>query len=224
MNSTLTPTPPKSPDEFSAHLLDRRNPAEVDGEGAKVGDLLRKAAHQPIAALEPDLARPELDAMVGSALDEIRPSLGKRASRALARFLIVFSIGIGATLAWQWYGDAARAMIATSWPQLGSLAPEPASVMQAAPEQTAAAPKATASYELQQVEDDLAQLKQELQQLKEIPAALASLRQSMERLAGGQQQIAGTIAKLGTQKPASPPRPAPAPAPKPVTPPQSEVR
>jgi hypothetical protein len=34
----------------------------------------------------------------------------------------------------------------------------------------------------------------------------------------------GTIAKLGTQKPASPPRPAPAPAPKPLTPPQSEVR
>jgi hypothetical protein len=70
----------------------------------------------------------------------------------------------------------------------------------------------------------LAQLKQELQQLKEIPGALASLRQSVDRLAGSQQQIAGTIAKLGTQKPASPPRPAPAAAPKPLTPPQSEVR
>ena len=78
-----------------------------------------------------------------------------------------------------------------------------------------------ASPELQQLKEDLAQLKQELQQLKEIPAALASLRQSVDRLAGSQQQIAGTIAKLGTQKPASPPRPAPAPAPKPLTPPQS---
>ena len=165
-----------------------------------------------------------LDAMAGPALDEIRPSLGKRASRRLVRFLIVFSIGVGTTLAWQWYGDAARAMIATSWPQLASLAPETASVPQVAPEQTAAAPQATASPELQQLKEDLAQLKQELQQLKEIPAALASLRQSVDRLAGSQQQIAGTIAKLGTQKPASPPRPAPAPAPKPVTLPESEVR
>ena len=79
-------------------------------------------------------------------------------------------------------------------------------------------------HELQQLKADLAQVKQELQQLKAIPSALASLRQSVDQLAGSQQQIAGTIAKLGTQKPASPPRPAPAPAPKPLTPPQSEVR
>jgi hypothetical protein len=221
MDSTVTPTPPKFPQDFTvAHFLDRigRNPAEVDSDDAKVGGLLRKAAHQP------DVARPGLDALAGSALGEIGPSLGKRASRGLVRFLIVFSIGVGTTLAWQWYGDAARAMIATSWPQLASLAPETASVLQAAPEQTAAAPQAMASPELQQLKEDLAQLKQELQQLKEIPAALASLRQSVDRLAGSQQQIAGTIAKLGTQKPASPPRPAPAPAPKPLTPPQPEVR
>jgi hypothetical protein len=209
-------------------LLDRigRNAAETDGDDAKVGGLLREPAHQPdVAALEPDLARPRLDAMAGSALDEIRPSLGKRASRRLVRFLIVFSIGVGTTLAWQWYGDAARAMIATSWPQLASLAPEPTPAPeQTAPEQIAAAPQVTISPELQQLKEDLAQLKQELQQLKEIPAALASLRQSVDRLAGSQQQIVGTIAKLGTQKPASPPRPAPAPAPKPLTPPQSEVR
>ena len=78
--------------------------------------------------------------------------------------------------------------------------------------------------ELQQLREDLAQLKQEFQELKDMPAALASLRQSVDRLAGSQQQIAGTITKLGTQKPASPPRPAPALAPKNLTPPQSEVR
>jgi hypothetical protein len=149
MNSTVTPTQPKFfPEDFKAHFLDGigRNAAEVDGDDAKVGGLLRKAAHQPdVAAHQPDVARPGLDAMAGSALDEIRPSLGKRASRGLVRFLIVFSIGVCTTLAWQWYGDAARAMIATSWPQLASLAPETASVPQAAPEQTAAAPQATAS-------------------------------------------------------------------------------
>jgi hypothetical protein len=215
MNSTVSPTPPKFPEDFRAHFLDRidRNAAEVGSDDAKVGGLSREAAHQP------DLAPPVLDAM--GDLDEMaRPSLGKRASRGLVRFLIVFSIGVGATLAWQSYGDAARAMIATSWPQLASLAPEPTP----APEQTAAASQATASLELQQLKEDLAQLKQEIQQLKEIPAALASLQQSVDRLAGSQQQIAGTIAKLATQKPASPPRPAPAPAPKPLTPPQSEAR
>src|SRR5882762_10222598 len=61
-----------------------------------------------------------------------RPSLGKRASRALVRFLITFCIGVAATLAWQSYGDAAREMIANSSPQLGWLAPQ-AAVAQTAP-------------------------------------------------------------------------------------------
>jgi hypothetical protein len=228
MEPTVTPKPPKSSQDFTlAQFLDRvgRNDAEGDAD-PKVGGL-REAAFQPhVTPLQPEiLARPGLEAMAGSDhLDEIRPSLGKRDSRRLIRFLIVFSIGVGATLAWEWYGDAARAMIATSWPQLASLAPEPSSVPQAISQAAPAAPQATASPELQQLKEDLAQLKQELQELKNIPAALTSLRQSVDRLAGSQQQIAGTIAKLSTQKPASPPRPAPATAPKPLTPPQAEVR
>jgi hypothetical protein len=176
-------------------------------------------------------ARPGLDAMAGSALGAIRPSVVKRALHGFVRFLIIFAIGVSATLAWQWYGDAARAMIAMSWPQFASLAPEPPSVPQAARELTTTASHATASPELQQVKEDLEQLKQGLQQLKEIPPALASLRQSVDQLAGSQQQIAGAIAKLGTRQQellhkltSPPPRPAPAPAPKPVTLPQAEVR
>jgi TolA-binding protein len=210
MDSTVTPAPPKSPQGFTL--------AEVEGDDARVGRLLREAAHQP------DVAR--LDAMAGSDLGEIRP----RVSRGVVRFLTVFSIGVGVSLAWHWYGDAARAMIATSWPQLASLALEPASVPRAASAQ-AATTQATVSPELQRLKEDLAQLKQELQQLKGMPAALASLRQSVDRLAGSQQQIAGTIAKQSTQKPASPPRPAPAPksltppsASKPLTPLQAEAR
>jgi hypothetical protein len=210
MNSKVSPSPPKFPEDFRAHFLDRidRNAAEVGSDNGKVGGLSQEAAQQP------DLAPRGHDAMAD--LDEIRPSLGKRASRGLVRFLIVFSIGVGATLAWQSYGDVARAMIATSWPQLASLAPEPTP----APEQIAAGPQATISPELQQLKEDMAQLKQEIQQLREIPAALASLRQSVDQLAGSQQQIAGTIAKLGAQKPASPPRPAPAP-PKSLAPPEA---
>src|SRR5262245_3683729 len=116
MDSAVTPTPPKFPQDFTvAHFLDRigQNPTEVDGDDAKVGGLLRKAAHQPdVAALQPDLARPGLDPMEGSSVGAMAPSLGRRASRGLARFLIIFSIGIGATLAWQSYGDSVRAMLA----------------------------------------------------------------------------------------------------------------
>ena len=56
-----------------------------------------------------------------------QPSLVKRASRGLARFLILFCIGIAATLAWQSYGNAAREMIANSSPQLGWLVPSASS-------------------------------------------------------------------------------------------------
>ena len=53
--------------------------------------------------------------------------LGKRASFALARFLIAFCSGVVATLAWQSYGGgAARKMIANSSPQLGRSAPQAA--------------------------------------------------------------------------------------------------
>ena len=221
MEPTVTLTPPKFPQDVKAPFLDRIG--KIHGDVAKLGGLLRELAHQSDVAATPppDLDRPGLHEMADPDLEEIiRPSLGKRASRRLVRFLIVFSIGVGATLAWQWYGDSARA----TWPQ-----PEPAPVPQAAPEQTAAAPQATAP-ELQQLKEDLAQVKQDLQQFKEMPPALASLRQSVDQLAGSQQQIAGTIAKLAAPKPASPPRPAPAVkpltpplAPKPFTPPQ-EVR
>ena len=122
-------------------------------------------------------------AMTRSSLDAIvtRPSLVRRASRGLARFLIIFCIGVAATLAWQSYGDAARAMIANSSPQLGWLAPQTAPVAQAAPE--VMAPASAASPDLQP-----------------LALGLASVRQSVDQLAAqltdGQRQMGGDIAKL----------------------------
>jgi hypothetical protein len=65
---------------------------------------------------------------------------------------------------------------------------------------------------------------------KRASRGLARLRQSVDQLAGSQQQIAGTMAKLGTRQQellhklaSPPPRPAPAPVPKPVKLPESEV-
>jgi hypothetical protein len=138
-----------------------------------------------------------------------RPSRGKRASRALARFLITFCIGVAATLAWQSYGDAAREMIASSSPQLAWLAPQAAPVAQTAPDMIAPAAPAAPSLDRQQ--------------LNAMSLGLAALRQSVDQLAAGQEQIRGDITKLREVEQdildkisAPPPRPAAAPARKPV--------
>jgi hypothetical protein len=146
-----------------------------------------------------------------------RPSLGKRASHSLARFLIVFCTGVAATLAWQSYGDAAREMIANSSPELSWLAPRAAPVAQSASDMPAPAASAIPSLEQQQ--------------LKEMSLAFATVRQSVDQLAANQQQMADGIAKLAADQQqlllkvsAPPPRPAAAPVRKPVPLPSSEAR
>jgi len=153
-------------------------------------------------------SRPSRDSMIK------RPSLGKRASRSLTRFLIIFCFGVAATLAWQSYGDAAREMIANSYPQLSWLAPQAAPLAQTASDMPAPAPSATPSPEL-----------------KQLSLAFATMRQSVDQLAASQQQMADGIAKLAADQQellhkisAPPPRPAPAPARKPVPLQSSEAR
>jgi hypothetical protein len=73
-----------------------------------------------------------------------RRSLGRQVSAALIRFLIVFGIGVAATLTWQSYSNAARRMVAGLFPELGWLAPRtapaasPAPFASASPDQLAA--------------------------------------------------------------------------------------
>jgi hypothetical protein len=50
-----------------------------------------------------------------------RPSIGRRMFRSLARFSVAVLIGIGATLAWQSHGDAARDLVVAEAPSLGWL-------------------------------------------------------------------------------------------------------
>jgi hypothetical protein len=134
-----------------------------------------------------------------------RPSLGKGASRVLARFVIAFCIGVAATLAWQSYGDAAREMIANSSPQLRWLAPQGAPFAQTQPDKIAPAVLAAPSSEQQQLN------------------AITLMRQSIDQLAAGQQQMTREITKLRAaeqeilDKISVPtPRPAAAPTHKPV--------
>ena len=128
-----------------------------------------------------------------------QPSLGKRALRSFARFLIIFCIGVVATLVWQSYAGAE--MIANSSPQLRWLAPQ----SHTAPDMVAPTVTATPSPDVQQ--------------LKAMSLGLAALRQSVEQLAAAHQQMTDEIAKLQAteqeilDKVSAPPRPTAAPAP-----------
>lgn len=158
---------------------------------------------------------------------DTRPSLGKRASRTLARLLITFCIGVAATLAWQSYGDAARQMIANSYPQLGWLAPQAAPLAQTAPNMVAPAAAAALSPELLQLKAMAANLAAVRQSVDQLAAQLIAGRQQtagdianlQAAVAAGQQQMAGDIAKIS----APPPRPTAPTArkPLPLTPPPS---
>jgi hypothetical protein len=112
----------------------------------------------------------------------MQPSLAKRASRAFARFVITFGIGVGATLAWQSYGDAAREMIASASPQLAWLTPHAASGAQTAAYMAAPATPAAPSADQQQLDAVL--------------QGLAAVRQSVDQLAAGQEQMTHNIAKM----------------------------
>jgi hypothetical protein len=109
-------------------------------------------------------ARPTVDPLTK------RPSLARRVRRGSTRFLIIFCLGVGTTLAWQSYGDAAREMIAKSSPQFAWLAPNVVTAAAASPDQ------------------------------QQLALGLAAVRQSVDlltgQLAAGQQQMGSDIAKL----------------------------
>jgi hypothetical protein len=151
--------------------------------------------------------------------------LSKRSStapRAFGRVLITFCLGVGATLAWQSHRDAAREMIASSFPQLRWLAP------QTALDTIAAAAPSPDHQQLEAMSLDLAAVRQSVDQH-------TAVRQSVDQIAVGQAQMTREITKLQVteqyilDKMSAPlPRPAPAPARKPVpqpsqTPPARDV-
>ncbi len=97
-----------------------------------------------------------------------RPSIGKRVFRTIARFCFAVLIGVGATLAWQSYGNEARVVVEGWAPSLGWLLP--VSTIESP------APAAT--------------LPELVQQLKPMSLDLAIVRRSLEQLAANQDQLA----------------------------------
>jgi hypothetical protein len=120
-------------------------------------------------------------------------SLVKRALLALVRFLITFCIGVAATLAWQSYGDAAREMIANSYPQLGWLTPQAEPVAQNAPDVIALAAPATPSPDQQQ--SNVTSL--------DLDAVRQSVDQIVNNMATNQEQITRSVDRIAASVAAS---------------------
>jgi len=105
-----------------------------------------------------------------------RPSLGRRMLRRLTRFSIAALIGVGATLGWQSYGDAAKGMVIAQAPTLAWLL----SISTTKPPVVAATSP------------------DPVQQLEPLALNLDIVRHSVEQLAAKQEQMAQNIAALQT--------------------------
>ena len=102
-------------------------------------------------------------------------SIGRRMSRALARYSVVFLIGIGATLAWQSHSDEAMEIVRTKVPSLAWLLP--VSTATPTPDVQASAAAVVPSAEL-------------VQQLKPMAVDLDIVRRSVQQLANKVEQLA----------------------------------
>jgi hypothetical protein len=103
-----------------------------------------------------------------------RPARRKRSSQGFSRFLITFCVGIAATLAWQTYGDAAKGIVASQYPQLAWLAPQAA----ATPASNSVVPPTSSP---------------DSQELKAISFSLTAMRQRIDQLAASQDQVTRDI-------------------------------
>ena len=124
-----------------------------------------------------------------------QPSLRKRASRVFSRLLITFCIGVASTLAWQSYGDAARAMLANSYPQLGWLAPQAELVAQNVPETTGLVAPSFDQQQLNAMSVDLDAVRQSIDR---IATSMTAIQEQMSRGADriATEQIARSVAQL----------------------------
>jgi hypothetical protein len=138
---------------------------------------------------EPPLHPSELNVITRARL-----RLAKLMPFAFARVLMIFFIGVAATLAWQSYGGAAREMIAGWSPHLGWLAPPPA--------------RASPSPE----------------QLVATSRGLALMRQNVDKLAADITKLQAIQQGALDRTAALPPSPAVVPARKPVSQPPPPAR
>jgi hypothetical protein len=262
MDSKLSPAqadPHHEGHDGDVALLEPKDWTEAEAALSKLAhvaaDRRRPTAGSDFSA-GPRVTEPSLDATLRPAglnpgpSPTDRPSLGRRTSRSLSRFLVTVCIGVAVTLAWQSYGDAARQMVASTAPQLSWLLsppamnapsgdeigveqPSPPAVQASAPQSASAQAGAVAppASETAASTAPAAPSPELQQQLATMAHDLATVRQSVEQLAAGQEQMARDIAKLQTagqdirrRISALPPPAAGTPVHKPVPPPQPALQ
>lgn len=143
-----------------------------------------------------DTMEDQSDAFINDHLASSQPSIGGRMFRALARFFVAVLIGVGATLAWQSYGDNAREALGTQVPSLRWLSGSTATVTPNVPRsaQSTATPQ---SIPIPQTAPPVVAIP-ELAQLEPMVRDLAAVRHSVEQLAVKQDQIIQNMSTLQT--------------------------
>jgi hypothetical protein len=164
--------------------------AEETSSGGPARDLhARSDQRVGTRPMKPSIRSPRPSGLNDDQVASDRPSIGRRIFRTLTRFFIAVLIGIGATLAWQSHGDAAREMVVARAPSLGWLLSVSTTK---SPAVAATAPDP-------------------VQQLEPLASNLDVVRRSVEQLAAKQEQMAQNIATLQAleedirQKVSSPP-------------------
>ena len=165
--------------------------AEETSSGGRARDLDARSQRIGIRPKKPSIHSPHSSSLKDDQVASGRPTIGRRIFRTLTRFFIAVLIGIGATLAWQSHGDAAREMVVARAPSLGWLLSVSTTK---SPAVAATAPDP-------------------VQQLEPLASNLDVVRRSVEQLAAKQEQMAQNIATLQAleedirQKVSSPPPP-----------------
>jgi len=160
---------------------------------------------------DPRVTEPSLDATIRLADVNDDPLSTNPTSRSIARSLIIFCVGVAATLAWQSFGGTAKQMIADSAPQLSWLSPpamdspsrreinldqpSPPAVQASVPQAGSEKPGPVASTASETpASTALTDFSLALRHLETIT------HESVDRLAAGQEQIVREIAKLQTDR------------------------
>jgi hypothetical protein len=141
-----------------------------------------------------------------------RRSIGRRVSRAFARYFIVFLFAIGLTVAWRSHGDEAMDMVRTEVPSLAWLLP--VSTAKPSPDSEASAAAPVTSDEL-------------VEQLKPLAFELANVQRSVKELSAKVEQLGVKVNQMSQsivlqsveQKLPPPPQVHRVPPPKPPQPP-----
>jgi hypothetical protein len=119
----------------------------------------------------------------GDQVESRRPSIVGRMFRGLIRFIVTILIGVGATLAWQSYGDPAREMVVARAPTLAWLLPPTRLPQSSFASPGPAQQPASAAYSLdamrRSVEQLAARQEQMVQSLAALQAIEADVRQKM---------------------------------------------